>query len=66
MGSTQAKLRERIVVKNYDQDGNLRPVGILDNDSLRPTPVKDRSWTQVTYTIFWWGTLPEAVTECEV
>ena len=55
MSSPQVKLRERIVVKNYDQDGNLRSVGVLDNDSLRPTPVRDRSWTQVTYTIFWWA-----------
>jgi len=63
MSSFQAKLRERIVVKNYDHDGNLRPVGVLDNDSLRPTPVKDRSWNQVTYTIFWWGTLFDGVTQ---
>jgi len=66
MSLTQARLRERIVVKNYDHEGNLRPVGILDNDSLRPTPVKDRSWTQVTYTIFWWGKLLEAVPGCGV
>ena len=66
MSSFQVKLRERILVKNYDHDGNLRPVGVLDNDSLRPTPVKDRSWNQVTYTIFWWGTLLDGVTQYEV
>lgn len=48
-------LHDRIVVKNYDHDGNLRPVDFFDNDSLRPTPLKDRTWTQLTYTIFWWA-----------
>lgn len=55
MSSNLAKLRECLLVKNYDQDGDPRPVDPLDNDSIRPTPVKDRSWTQITYTIFWWS-----------
>ena len=55
MASTQTRLRDWVTVKNYDETGQLRTVGHLDNDSLRPTPVKDRTWNQVTYTVFWWA-----------
>ena len=43
MASTQTRLRDWVTVKNYDETGLLRTVGHLDNDSLRPTPVKDRT-----------------------
>ena len=66
MSPNMNRLRERIVVKNYDHAGELRPVGVLDNDSLRPTPVRDRSWTQVTYTIFWWGKTSKYITPYDI
>uniref|UniRef100_A0A8H7KA92 Uncharacterized protein n=1 Tax=Bionectria ochroleuca TaxID=29856 RepID=A0A8H7KA92_BIOOC len=47
-----SKLSERLLIKNRDHEGNLRVVEYLDNDSIRPTPVKDRTWTQFTYTFF--------------
>lgn len=50
-----ARLNERLLVKNYDRDGNPRPVEYLDNDHLRPIPVQDRRWTQLTYTFFWFS-----------
>ncbi|CAH0020624.1 unnamed protein product [Clonostachys rhizophaga] len=50
-----SKLSERLLIKNRDQEGNLRVVEYLDNDSIRPTPVKDRTWTQFTYTFFWFA-----------
>jgi NCS1 family nucleobase:cation symporter-1 len=28
---------------------------MLDNDSIRPTPTKDRTWTQFTYMMFWFS-----------
>jgi nucleobase:cation symporter-1, NCS1 family len=50
-----SRVHERLLVKNKDQDGNLRPVNAIDNDSIRPTPVKDRTWTQATYISFWFA-----------
>ncbi|KAF3022084.1 hypothetical protein E8E14_013585 [Neopestalotiopsis sp. 37M] len=50
-----SRVHERLLVKNKDQDGNLRPVNAIDNDSIRPTPVKDRTWTQATYMSFWFA-----------
>ena len=50
-----SKLSERLLIKNRDHEGNLRVVEYLDNDSIRPTPVKDRTWTQFTYTFFWFA-----------
>ncbi|KAJ5584451.1 uncharacterized protein N7459_004251 [Penicillium hispanicum] len=55
MASTLSRLHERLVVKSVDRDGLQRPVGMLDNHSIRPTPAKDRSWTQLTYLVFWFS-----------
>jgi len=55
MTAKQTRLREWVTVKNYDDAGELRTVNHLDNDSLRPTPTKDRTWNQLTYTVFWWA-----------
>ncbi|KAE8154529.1 permease for cytosine/purines, uracil, thiamine, allantoin-domain-containing protein [Aspergillus avenaceus] len=48
-------LHERLVVKSVDRDGTRRPVEFLDNDSIRPTRVKDRTWTHITYLAFWFS-----------
>lgn len=48
-------LLERFQVKNVDKDGFVRPVEFLDNDAIRPTQVKDRTWTQATYFMFWFS-----------
>ncbi|PYI03961.1 hypothetical protein BO78DRAFT_373972 [Aspergillus sclerotiicarbonarius CBS 121057] len=48
-------LHERLLVRSVDQDGALRPVGVLDNDSIRPTPSRQRTWTQLTYIFFWFS-----------
>lgn len=48
-------VHEKLVVRSVDQDGTPREVEFLDNDSIRPTRVKDRSWTQVTYLAFWFS-----------
>lgn len=50
-----SNLNGRLLVQNRDQDGNLRPVNAIDNDSIRPTSVKDRTWTQSTYIFFWFA-----------
>ncbi|KAM0810124.1 putative Uracil permease [Seiridium cardinale] len=55
MPSAMSKLNAKLLVKNWDQDGNLRAVDVIDNDSIRPTPVKDRTWTQLTYVCFWFA-----------
>jgi NCS1 family nucleobase:cation symporter-1 len=55
MAGGLSKLNERLLVKNHDKDGNLRPAGFLDNDSLQPTPCKDRTWNQFTYATFWFA-----------
>ncbi|KAK6212464.1 hypothetical protein LQW54_005238 [Pestalotiopsis sp. IQ-011] len=55
MNAMLSRLHDRLLVKNRDQDGNLRPVNAIDNDSIRPTPVKDRTWTQTTYICFWFA-----------
>ncbi|GES65015.1 NCS1 nucleoside transporter [Aspergillus terreus] len=48
-------VHEKLVVRSVDQDGTPREVEFLDNDSIRPTRVKDRSWTQITYLAFWFS-----------
>ncbi|KAL2817910.1 NCS1 nucleoside transporter [Aspergillus cavernicola] len=53
--SLLSSLHDKIVVKNVDQEGNIRPVEPLDNDSIRPTRLKDRTWTQLTYISFWFS-----------
>ncbi|KAL2808295.1 NCS1 nucleoside transporter [Aspergillus granulosus] len=55
MSSFLSRLHDKILVKSVDQDGNLRPVEAIDNDSIRPTRVKDRTWTQLTYMSFWFS-----------
>ncbi|KAJ5167958.1 uncharacterized protein N7482_003552 [Penicillium canariense] len=55
MAITVLQLHERLVVKAVDRDGFQRPVDMLDNDSIRPTPAKDRTWTQFTYMMFWFS-----------
>ncbi|KAL3454166.1 permease for cytosine/purines, uracil, thiamine, allantoin-domain-containing protein [Aspergillus insuetus] len=50
-----SRLHEKILVKSVDQDGNIRVVEAIDNDSIRPTRVKDRTWTQLTYMSFWFS-----------
>ncbi|GAM43615.1 hypothetical protein TCE0_060r18565 [Talaromyces pinophilus] len=53
MASIATKLHNCLLVQSEDQHGNLRPVSALDNDSIRPVPVKDRKWNQLTYMLFW-------------
>ncbi|KAE8352408.1 permease for cytosine/purines, uracil, thiamine, allantoin-domain-containing protein [Aspergillus coremiiformis] len=55
MPSSFLTLRDALQVKSVDQDGNLRPVEALDNDSIRPTRAKERTWTSVTYMFFWFS-----------
>ena len=55
MISKLSQLHEMLIVKSVDHDGLQRPVDMLDNDSIRPTPVKDRTWSQLTYIVFWWS-----------
>ncbi|KAJ5141302.1 hypothetical protein N7526_002297 [Penicillium atrosanguineum] len=55
MGYDLAWLHDRLVVKSVDRDGYQRTVDMLDNDSIRPTPTKDRTWSQLTYFVFWWS-----------
>ncbi|KAB8244222.1 permease for cytosine/purines, uracil, thiamine, allantoin-domain-containing protein [Aspergillus flavus] len=50
-----ATLHERLIVKSVDRDGIPRTAEFLDNDSLRPTRVQDRTWTQITYLAFWFS-----------
>ncbi|KAJ5644944.1 hypothetical protein N7507_010955 [Penicillium longicatenatum] len=55
MTSKLTRLHEKLLVKSVDHDGVPRPVDMLDNDSIRPVPVKDRTWSQLTYIVFWWS-----------
>ncbi|PYH47106.1 uncharacterized protein BP01DRAFT_372459 [Aspergillus saccharolyticus JOP 1030-1] len=55
MSPLLSTLHRRLLVKSVDQDGNERPVETLDNDSIRPTRAKDRTWTQFTYVMFWFS-----------
>jgi NCS1 family nucleobase:cation symporter-1 len=48
-------LRQRLEVRNVDKDGVLRPIQALDNDDIRPVRVKDRTWTQATFIVFWFS-----------
>ncbi|PVI07416.1 hypothetical protein DM02DRAFT_580775 [Periconia macrospinosa] len=50
-----SKLDDRLIVKKINADGSTRPASFLDNDSIRPTPIKDRTWTRLTYTAFWFA-----------
>ncbi|RAL00019.1 nucleobase cation symporter-1 family protein [Aspergillus ibericus CBS 121593] len=52
---TWESLHDRLLVKSVDQDGARRPVEVLDNDSIRPTPSRQRTWTQLTYIFFWFS-----------
>jgi NCS1 family nucleobase:cation symporter-1 len=53
--SKLSRLHELLIVKRTERDGIARPVDMLDNDSIRPTPVKDRTWSQLTYIMFWFS-----------
>ncbi|CAG8180352.1 unnamed protein product [Penicillium salamii] len=53
--SKLSRLHELLIVRRADQDGVARPVNMLDNDSIRPTSLKDRTWTQLTYIMFWFS-----------
>ncbi|CAG7986446.1 unnamed protein product [Penicillium olsonii] len=53
--SKLSRLHELLIVKRADGDGVARPVNMLDNDSIRPTSLKDRTWTQLTYIMFWFS-----------
>ncbi|KAJ5257677.1 hypothetical protein N7497_000637 [Penicillium chrysogenum] len=53
--SKLSRLHEILIVKRTQRDGIARPVAMLDNDSIRPTPVKDRTWSQLTYIMFWFS-----------
>ncbi|KAL4884893.1 permease for cytosine/purines, uracil, thiamine, allantoin-domain-containing protein [Aspergillus karnatakaensis] len=55
MSSSLSRLHDKIIVKSVDADGHLRPVSPIDNDSIRPTRLKDRRWTQLTYMTFWFS-----------
>ncbi|KAE8359686.1 permease for cytosine/purines, uracil, thiamine, allantoin-domain-containing protein [Aspergillus caelatus] len=48
-------LHERLTVKSVDRDGTPRTVEFLDNDSIRPTRVQDRTWSHITYIAFWFS-----------
>lgn len=50
-----AWLDDRLQVKNYDNEGNSRPVQYLENDDLRPIRPADRRWTWFTYVMFWFS-----------
>ncbi|KAL4866126.1 hypothetical protein BDV12DRAFT_210672 [Aspergillus spectabilis] len=55
MPSFLSRIHDKIVVKSVDADGHIRPVSAIDNDSIRPTRLKDRTWTQLTYISFWFS-----------
>ncbi|KAE8153269.1 permease for cytosine/purines, uracil, thiamine, allantoin-domain-containing protein [Aspergillus avenaceus] len=57
MKFTLSAFHDALLVKSVDQNGNLRPVEVLDNDSIRPTRAKDRTWTWVTYIFFWFSAI---------
>ncbi|KAJ5561407.1 hypothetical protein N7535_004126 [Penicillium sp. DV-2018c] len=53
--SKLSRLHQLLIVKRTEQDGTARPVDMLDNDSIRPIPVQDRKWNQLTYIMFWFS-----------
>ncbi|KAF5672622.1 uracil permease [Fusarium circinatum] len=55
MPSLLSKAHDRLLVKKHCADGTTEPANFLDNDSIRPTPVKDRTWTSITYSAFWFA-----------
>ncbi|PCD36049.1 hypothetical protein AU210_008601 [Fusarium oxysporum f. sp. radicis-cucumerinum] len=55
MASLLSKAHDRLLVKKHCADGTTEPANFLDNDSIRPTPVKDRTWTSITYSAFWFA-----------
>ncbi|KAF4337595.1 uracil permease [Fusarium beomiforme] len=55
MADLLSKAHDRLVVKKHCADGTTEPANFLDNDSIRPTPVKDRTWTSITYSAFWFA-----------
>ncbi|KAK0383026.1 hypothetical protein NLU13_8942 [Sarocladium strictum] len=55
MTSLLSKAHDRLTVKKHCPDGTTEPATFLDNDSIRPTPVEDRTWTSITYTAFWFA-----------
>ncbi|WZH44098.1 permease for cytosine/purines uracil thiamine allantoin-domain-containing protein [Fusarium acuminatum] len=55
MTALVSKVHDRLIVKKQCADGTTEPATFLDNDSIRPTPVQDRTWTSVTYSAFWFA-----------
>ncbi|KAM0198903.1 hypothetical protein ACHAQI_012242 [Fusarium lateritium] len=55
MTALLSKVHNRLLVKKHCADGTTQPATFLDNDSIRPTPVQDRTWTSVTYSAFWFA-----------
>ncbi|KAL4732002.1 hypothetical protein ACLX1H_001005 [Fusarium chlamydosporum] len=55
MAAVLSKAHDRLLVKRHLADGTTQPADFLDNDSIRPTPVKDRTWTSITYSAFWFA-----------
>ncbi|KAL5341975.1 permease for cytosine/purines, uracil, thiamine, allantoin-domain-containing protein [Aspergillus crustosus] len=55
MTSLLSGIHDKILVVSVDADGHTRPVSSIDNDSIRPTRQKDRTWTQLTYMSFWFS-----------
>ncbi|KAF5983413.1 uracil permease [Fusarium bulbicola] len=55
MASLLSKAHDCLLVKKHCADGTTEPANFLDNDSIRPTPVKDRTWTSITYSAFWFA-----------
>ncbi|CZS86132.1 unnamed protein product [Fusarium graminearum] len=55
MASIVNKAHNRLLVQKQLPDGTTQPADFLDNDSIRPTPVKDRTWTSITYSAFWFA-----------
>ncbi|RGP78377.1 hypothetical protein FLONG3_3513 [Fusarium longipes] len=55
MAALVSKAHDRLLVKKHLPDGTTQPADFLDNDSIRPTPVKDRTWTSITYSAFWFA-----------
>lgn len=55
MTALVSKVHDRLVVKKQCADGTTEPATFLDNDSIRPTPVQDRTWTSITYSAFWFA-----------
>ncbi|KAI6764094.1 hypothetical protein HG530_007883 [Fusarium avenaceum] len=55
MTTLVSKVHDRLVVKKQCADRTTEPATFLDNDSIRPTPVQDRTWTSITYSAFWFA-----------